>query len=410
VKATQTIAVPADGRATATFEGLDVPYGESKCEVRIDSADGFPADDASIFAVKRADPERVLFVHSSGDTRSPLYFGAALEAAAQASFVVQSTSVEQVADLDPAKYAFVVLSDVSTLPSIFENALLKDVQNGENVLIAVGTGVAKGQRIPLFNEKVVDTKFYARTGEPANAGQIDAAHPAMKDAAGWVDAQFFYAAAVDPASSRVVAKLSDGTPLLLDKQIGQGHALLLTSGLDNVTNDLPLHPVFVPFVDQAARYLSGMERLSGPRVVDSYVQLRSATNAANATQGAGTAVQITGPDGKHPLSLQEEATAQSFKLNDAGFYQIRFASGREALIAANPDRRESDLALIPDETLKLWTGDGGPIASETVQNGTMQPTKTPYSLWWWVMLLVLMAALAESVVASGYLGTQREEA
>ena len=81
-------------------------------------------------------------------------------------------------------------------------------------------------------------------------------------------------------SSRVVARLADGTPLLLDKQMGEGHVLLFASGFENVTNDLPLHPGFVPFVDQSARYLSGEERLSGARMVDSFVQLRSATNEA----------------------------------------------------------------------------------------------------------------------------------
>jgi hypothetical protein len=409
VKSTQSVAVPANGRATVTFDGLDVPYGESRCEVRIDSADGFAADDRSGFAVKRADPERVLFVHNAGDTRSPLYFGAALEAAAQASFVLQSIAAEQVGDLDPGKYAFVVLSDVSTLPSIFENTLLKEVQNGGNVLIALGTGAAKGQRIPLFGEKVDDTHFYSRSGGPASAGTIDAAHPAMKDAAGWTDAQFFYAAVVDPGQSRVVAKLGDGTPLLLDKQIGQGHVLLLASGLDNVTNDLPLHPAFLPFVDQAARYLSGLERLSGPRLVDSYVQLRSATNEAKATGGQELAVEITGPDGSRPLTLQEAASAQSFQLTQAGFYQVRFANGREALIAANPDPRESSLDLIPDETLKLWSGNAVSVEQNETAGGAAS-TKTAYSLWWWLMLLVLVAALAESVVASGYLGTQREEA
>ena len=65
--------------------------------------------------------------------------------------------------------------------------------------------------------------------------------------------------------------MTDGTPLLLEKQMGEGHLLLLTSGLENLTNDLPLHPVFVAFVDRTARYLSGSERLSGSRLVDSFV-------------------------------------------------------------------------------------------------------------------------------------------
>jgi len=37
------------------------------------------------------------------------------------------------------------------------------------------------------------------------------------------------------------------------------------------------------------------------------------------------------------------------------------------------------------------------------------PHKTPESFWWYVMLLVFGFAIAESVVASRYLGTQREE-
>ena len=56
--------------------------------------------------------------------------------------------------------------------------------------------------------------------------------------------------------------------------------LLLASGLENLTNDLPLQPGFVPFVDRSARYLSGEDRLGGARVVDSFVQLRTAAGDA----------------------------------------------------------------------------------------------------------------------------------
>ena len=107
------------GGLTVEFEPLDVPYGLSnRCEVRVDGADGFPADDASVFTVRRSDPEQVLFVHAAGDTRSQLYFGAALAAAAQSSFVLQPINVEQSTDVDPTKYAFVVLSEPMSLPSI----------------------------------------------------------------------------------------------------------------------------------------------------------------------------------------------------------------------------------------------------------------------------------------------------
>ncbi|RSL15532.1 putative membrane protein (TIGR02226 family) [Edaphobacter aggregans] len=401
------VEVPADGRATVAFESLDVPYGANRCEVRIDAADGFPVDDASSFAVKRADPERVLFVHQAGDSRSALYFGSALAAAAQASFVLQPILADQAADADPTKYAFVVLSDVVSIPSILENSLLQYVKNGGSVLIAVGTSEAHRQRIPVFGESASDARFYSRAGGFSNVGQVDGSHPAMKESAGWKDAKFYYATVVDAGRSRVAARLADGTPLLMDKQIGQGHVLVFASGFDNVTNDLPLHPAFVPFVDQSARYLSGVERLSGARVVDSFVQLRSVTNEGN----QGASVEIVGPDGKRPLSLQEEAAAQSLRLTRAGFYQIRFANGRDALIAVNPDRRESGLDLIPQDVLKLWSGSGNAdvAATQGVAAAAGEEKKNAYSLWWWVMLLILIAAVAESVVASRYLGTQREE-
>jgi hypothetical protein len=163
----------------------------------------------------------------------------------------------------------------------------------------------------------------------------------------------------------------------------------------------------VAFVDQTARYLSGEERISGARVVDSYVQLRNPVNA-NAGAAKGTTVDVIGPDGKRPLSLKEAAVAQSFQLARAGFYQVRFANGRDALIAVNPDPRESDLAVIPDDVLKLWSGAGGVAPEAATAVAPLQDERSVSSLWWWVMLLLAITAVAETALASGYLGTQRE--
>ena len=110
--ATRRVDVPANGRATVEFAPLDVSYGFNRCEVRIDGGDAFPADDASVFAVRRSDPERVLFVHAADDTRSALYFGAALEAAARSRrSCCNRCAQKQATDLDPSRFAFVVLSD-----------------------------------------------------------------------------------------------------------------------------------------------------------------------------------------------------------------------------------------------------------------------------------------------------------
>ncbi len=409
--ATRKVNIPANGRATVEFAPLEVAYGFNKCAVRIEGGDAFPGDDASVFAVRRSDPERVLFIHAAGETRSTLYFGAALTAASQGSFLLQSVAAEQTTDLDPAKFAFVVLSDTAALPAIFEHTLEQYVARGGSVMIALGTHAGARAQIPLWPSAVKDVRNYVRTGGSAAVGEVDFTHPALeetkpgRDNGGWAETKVFYAAVVDSGQARVVAKLSDGTPLVLDRQVGEGHVLLLTSGLENLTNDLPLHPVFVAFVDRTARYLSGNERLSGSRLVDAFVPLRAA-NAA----GELSSVEVIDPVGKRPLSLAEAHTAQTLQLQQAGFYQIRLANGRDAVLGVNPDRRESDLEPMAADVQQLWAGSGasGPVAETSA---TANVTKyQPVSLWWYVMLLALVVALAETALASGYMGTQREDA
>ncbi len=420
VAATRTVNIPANGRATVEFAPLDIGYGFNRCEVRLADPDAFAADNASYFAVRRSDAERVLFVHPAGETRSALYFGAALTAAAPGSFLLQSVAAEQTTDLDPSRFAFVVLSDAEALPALFERALTQYVAKGGNVLLTLGTGSGHHARLPLWEGAVQDTRDYLRRGSgpaaaaPATVAQVDFTHPALqqaqpgRDNGGWAAAHFFYAAVLDPAGARVAARLSDGTPLLLDRQLGEGHVLLFASGFDNLTNDLPLHPVFVAFVDRAARFLTGNERLSGSRTVDSFVQLR----ATGAPTGELASVEVLDPQGRRPLSLSEARTAQTLRLDQAGFYQLRLANGRDAVLGVNPDRRESDLEPMPADVQQLWSGnaDTSPMRQGSAAPAEPSSQSQRVSLWWYVMLLALLTAAAEAALASGYMGTQREEA
>jgi hypothetical protein len=402
--ATKTVAVPANGRATVEFPALEAPYGFNRCEVRIDAADGFPADDLRRFAVLRSDPQKALLIHNYGDNRSPLYVGAALSAAAQSAFILESINVNEAADRQPSNYAFIVLSDLNTAPAILENSLTGYVRSGGSLLIATGSSAGARLQIPIFGARIIETRDYSRVPDRYMAvGSADSSYPAVAKADGWQGVKFFYALDVDPGDARVIVRLSDQTPLLLEKRIGEGRVALLTSGLDGLTNDFPLHPAFVPFIEQTARYLAGSERQGGARPVDAYLDLR---NAKERTQG----VEVTDPEGKRPLTLGEAASAQSFQLTEAGYYHLRLANGRQDEVGVNPDPKESNLDVIPGDVLALWQGKGGqsPQAAAAAPGAAM-PHKTPESLWWYAMLLVLASAVAESVLASRYLGTQREE-
>jgi hypothetical protein len=405
--ASQNAAVPASGRANVEFQSLDVPYGFSRCEVRIDSADPLPADDSYLFSVERSDPQPALLIHESGDTRSSVYFGSALGSAAESSFSFESLTPERAINTSLSKYAFIVLADVGSLPSQLEYELVRYVQGGGGVLIAAGTSTAHRSRIPITQDAITGTHDYSREGARyLTPGDADTSHPSLAASGRWAGAKFYYAVAVDPSNSRVVARLTDQTPLLLDRKIGEGHVLLLTSGLDDLTNDLPVQPVFVPFVKQTALYLSGTTDGGGSRIVDSDLELRTAKDQA-------VSVEIVDPAGRRPLTLQEATTAESYPLKSSGFYEVRLANGHRNLIAVNPDRRESNLAPVPDDDLALWRGAGTGDAAVQPQAAAAQAAESepakPRSLWWYAMFLVLLAVLAESVVASRYLATPQEE-
>jgi hypothetical protein len=172
--------------------------------------------------------------------------------------------------------------------------------------------------------------------------------------------------------------------------------------LDNVTNDFPIKPTWVPLVDRTARYLSGTETRSGSRMVDSFLELRTAKERS-------IGVEVIDPQGQHPLSLTDATTAENFQLSRAGFYEVRLANGRRDMVGVNPDRRESDLSIISDEALNLWKGTGNQQAQQAAAPGAPGGQQSaPYGIWWYIMLLAVLAAVAESLFSSQYLGTQRE--
>ena len=187
------------------------------------SADGFAADDLRRFAVQRSDPQKALLIHNYGDNRSPLYVGAALSAAAQSAFMLESISVSEAADRRLSNYAFVILSDVNSLPPLFENAITEYVRSGGSVFIAAGTSAGARSQIPIFGAHIIDTRDYSRVPDRYMAvGSSDSSYPSVAKAEGWPGVKFFYALHVDPGDARVIVRLGDQTPLLLEKAHRRG--------------------------------------------------------------------------------------------------------------------------------------------------------------------------------------------
>jgi len=393
---TKSVDIAPGGRAQAEFLGLDAPYGLNRGEVRVEEADSLPADDRFYFSTERTDPRKVLFIDDGRHPRAQLYYRAALDSAGDAQFQMEVVRPDAAANQQLTHYAFVVLNDVGTVSAALEDALKKYVSAGGSVLIALGPASAAQPRVPLLDDSIEASSYAGREGDRfLNVSEIDAGHPALRSVERFSGVKFYQAIHVSPSKSRVLARLNDGTPLVLERQLGEGKALAFASTFDNVSNDLPLHASWVPFVEKSAAYLAG----SGAEqpvnlVVDSYVELRTADNKS-------AAAEVLDPDGKRLLSLEEATSARNFAVNKEGFFELKTASGRHTLLAVHADRRESDLAVIPQETLDLWRGTG---AEPSARGGAgSNAEKKPWPLWPWLLLLLLCVAMAESLVADRHL-------
>jgi hypothetical protein len=400
---TKQVDVPASGRVTAEFLSLESPHGFHKAEIRIEPHDALAEDDRFAFAIERADPHPVLFLHAAGEQRDELYYRAALESVPEAGFVLEPLAVEQAANQAFSKYAFVVLSDVGILPAGLENSLRTYVASGGSLLVALGPSSAALQHVPVSNEAIQGTSYASRDGDRFQiVASADAEHPSLRRANKLDGVQFYQVIRVDPGQSRVIARLTNQVPLILEKQVGEGRVLVFTSTFDKISNDLPLHASFVPFVEETARYLGGQQDQSTNVAVDSYIELRSAKEHS-------ASVEVVDPDGQHPLSLKEATTATSFQVSREGYYEIHRTNGRQEFVAVHADRRESDLTPVPQETLDLWRNTGR--GTETSgPGGTSENQARPWSLWRYALLLVLITAIIESVIASRYLSVEKEAA
>ena len=389
VIASKAVNLAASGRAQVEFLSLDVPYGAHEGKVRMEPHDNLPDDDEFPFSIKRSDARNILFLYEGYRAREAFYYRSAIESASDTGLKIEAAPVEQASTDDFSRYAFVVLGDIGDLDQMLERKVREYVQRGGSLLISVGPNAGRAGRAAVTGDRI------ARTDETQGAGFLDNQDPALLGVGRLENVQFSHTARISVTpGARVVAKFADGSPLIVEQDLGEGHVLTFVSTLDNSMSDFCLHPSFLPFVVQTGRYLAGTEETAVNVVTGTPVQLRR-------TRDQGTAADVIGPDGKHELSLTDATKSLSFDLEREGFYEVQRADGRRLLLAAHADRRESDLTRVPDESLALWRNTGSKAAEG--QPASVDGRIYRWSLWRYALLAVLVTAVFESVFASRYL-------
>jgi hypothetical protein len=394
VLASKNVAIPPAGRAQVEFAGFPVSYGAHRGEIKMDPQDSLPNDDKFAFSMERSDPRTVLFL-GNGRPREGFFFKAALESAENAGLALQTVNIQQANGEDFGRYAFVVLSDIGVMDDSVERKLTEYVRRGGSLLVLASSEMARAGRVPVTRSGL------SLNRQTQGAGFVDDAHPALNGLGSLQNVQFYSTGRINiPAGARVLAKLADNDPLLIEQSLGEGRVLTFASTFDGISNDFPLHKSFLPFVAQTGRYLTGLDDSLENVAAGSPVELRR-------SRESGAAVDVIGPDGKHELSLRQAASAQYFSPDREGFYEVHRANGQRMLMAVHTNRRESDLTPIPPETLALWhnTGTAHPIATANGEERQVHPQ----TFWQFLFILVIGAALTESIFGSRYLREERAQ-
>jgi hypothetical protein len=411
--AAQTIAVPANGAASVRFAAVSVPDRETRGRLRI-RGDGLPTDDDFHFVVAPPQTMPILIVHHPGARASELlYLREALSIGFDPSFDVSVTSTARLAAGDLAGRAVVVLYDAPYPQGAVGGRLTQFVRDGGGLLVVLGrrTGGAAWPSELSESLGTVNSPTDRLDARGGTVSILDYEHALFEPfgtprGGDFSAGRFFRYHRYQPGSTSVVlARFDDGAVALAETPVGDGRAMVWTSGLDNQWNNLPVQPVFLPFVHQLGRYLSRYRQTPIAYVAGQVIDLDGddALSPQQPAQDASEEIVVETPAGGR-FAIEPDGDNRTLELEEHGFYLLRTLETADApkVIAANPDPVESDLTPLDPEEL---TGAIAARDAEEQRTAELAAALTPVQkerrqgLWWYILIAALFVLVSETLLA-----------
>ncbi len=397
-----TVEVAAGARAQAEFSDLEPGPRWTQAELRIEQDDALASDNRFYFAIEKSDLQTVAFVSGSSVNLSSRYMETALAAIPNTLFRFQQLAPAQLTEQNVRSFAFVV---IEAAPGVMEQTgadLIRFVRSGGALLVLLPRTATPGMPLAVAETTLRTSSQGSERGD-LRIDQMEPGHPVLQGLDGMRGIRFLNAWNLEEEGLVVLARLGDNTPVLVEKRMGDGRVLVLTSTLDSASNDIPFQPVFVPLVERFARYLSGLTARELSRRVDDFYEVRTP-----GVTSAAAGYEVTGPDGSRVVSRAESLSADGVVLAQAGFYKLDRAGGREDWVSANVSPRESDLSPMDETQRSIWkaSGEDAPAATSS-GSSTENERRVPFG--WYGFLILAGILLAESLVANRYWRSSAEE-
>jgi len=380
------------------FTGFNLNEGANRCTIDVVSGD-FAPDNRFYFTLRRETPSKALIAESASRGRSDsLHLQSALTTNDDLPFTFTLKSTGSVDPSSISEYALVVLNDAGPVSGALADALMKFVEAGGQLIVSTGPrstadSLNAVQRImPASLRDAVQTK----AGESVAMTNVKFDHPIFEVfqesgrlAAAHVIGYFRSEAA---PTATVLARFEDGSPALLESRTGKGRVLLFTSSLGPSWNDLPLTPLYLPFIHQMVRYTGARDESSWYGLGQTFTVRKTANGQlppVDTPAGARLSEGRNTPDGDLLVTARE-----------LGFYRLRY-DGQPGFAAIDTDGAEGDFTklnfaeFVAGVTGGTGTGEGG----DASRNASGEEVEGRQKVWWALLLLALLLLVAESVLA-----------
>jgi hypothetical protein len=417
----RTATLPASGAATVEFPPVPVAERHTRGSVRV-AEDGLPRDDARHFVVSPGSLQRVrVYTRPGAPSESSLFLSRALGISDEGGFdvAVAPWTLGSVEGLGAGQV--VALVDAPFPGGSGGAALRRFVEQGGGLLIVAGGSSSWGTDVSGWIGARMDAPVDRLESGGGRVGWVDYDHPIFQifknpRSGDFTTPRFFRYRALTPVEGgQVLARFDDGGPALIERRLGEGRVLIWASSLDSFWNDLAVQPIFLPFIHQMARYVSGrgetLPWFTAGQVLD--VSDVRAMATAGLLEGTAEGEALTGervvidPAG-NPVRLPGGAGPHYLVLQDAGFYTMRptgSGEGRPLAVAVNVDLGESDPVTMEGQEISaalaatVASGEptGGAGGAIQLQRADIERRQ---SLWRLLLAAVLALLAAETVMAN----------
>lgn len=394
--------VGSSNRVTITIDGFEFLPQQNQLQIELRATDALTADNTFYRVVNRSEPEPLLLLTDNPYGSSALYISALFTDQSSAgvgrNFIAKAETISSFDARTLNRYSWVLIDDVGSINESLATQLTNYVMEGGSIFLASGPKAETLTNLPIVSIPISTQTDIRQLGNERisfrSISSVDQSHQVLNHLSAWSDLRFEkWLSLEDTDDADVLITLEDGAPLLLEQQLGRGKVMILSSSLDNQWNNLPVKPVFVALMRNAAQYLSGLE------LIQPAAYAGEALNIQGNDLGAG---QLIDPQGNGVLALGDRLQSGKLTMNQLGFYQASTGAG-SYVIAVNLPPSESDLRTVPAESLEQWqllAQRNSDVAVTESRLDSSDQNQQDSTLWLWLLVLAGLAVVFESLLAN----------